>query len=59
MRISTAKFCQLLSRDECDAPQNILDVLSVGSRSGFVRSGRGRVEVIVVTMNGITSDNVM
>lgn len=35
----------------------ILAVLSVGSRSGFIRSGRpARVETIVASINGITSD---
>lgn len=43
-------------RDECDAPHNLLDVLSVGSRSGFLRSGSGRVEDIVAAINGIKSD---
>jgi len=32
----------------------ILAVLSVGSRSGFMRSGIARVEVIFAGMNGIT-----
>ena len=37
----------------------VLAVLSVGSSSGFMRSGKGRVEDIVANMNDITSDVVV
>lgn len=41
-------------------PRNyVLAVLSVGSRSGFMRSGSGRVEDIVVSMDDTTSDVVV
>lgn len=36
----------------------VLAVLSVGSSSGFMRSGKGRVKDIVANMNDITSDVV-
>lgn len=39
-----------------NARNYVLAVLSVGSSSGFKRSGRGRVEDIVANLNGITSD---
>lgn len=41
-----------------NARNYVLAVLSVGSRSGFMRSGSGRVEDIVASMNDITSDLV-
>lgn len=39
-----------------DAMRNryVLAVLSVGSRSGFIRSGSGRVEDIFASINGVT-----
>jgi hypothetical protein len=42
-----------------DARNHVLAVLSVGSRSGFMRSGNGRVIDIVAGMNDITSEVVL
>lgn len=61
MRISTATRCQLFRAMKAvrDARNYVLAVLSVGSSSGFLRSGKGRVEDIVANMNDITSDVVV
>jgi hypothetical protein len=53
--------CDALSAISRDGISNnardyVLAVLSVGSSSGFMRSGMGRVEDIVADVNDITSD---